>query len=189
MSDTNKPISSTADNPDLDWSQVKETVLMLKLAAAQVEFSLSEGGSSVNTLTDSFTNMAGSIKAIELSAADIFEKYNVAAEDQAVINSNCDLVTQKMQQAIVAFQFYDTLVQRLDHVVNSLSGLGDLVCDPARLYSPLEWCKLQEAIRSRYTMANERDLFDAILAGEGIDQVIAKMQQVSNQVEDDIELF
>ena len=189
MSDTNNPISSTANKPDLDWSQVKETVLMLKLAAAQVEFSLSEGGSSVNTLTDSFTNMAGSIKAIGLSTANIFEKYAVTPEDQTVINSNCDLVTQKMQQAIVAFQFYDTLVQRLDHVVNSLSKLGDLVCDPTRLYSPLEWRALQETIRSRYTMANERDLFDAILAGESIEQVISKMQQVNNQVDDDIELF
>jgi len=189
MSDTNKPISSTADRPDLDWSQVKETVLMLKLAAAQVEFSLSEGGNSVNTLTDSFTNMAGSIKAIELSTTDIFEKYNVAPEDQEVVNSSCNLVTQKMQQAIIAFQFYDTLVQRLDHVVNGLTTLSDLVCDPARLYSPVEWRALQEAIRSRYTMANERELFDAILAGEGIEQVIAKMQQVSSQVDDDVELF
>lgn len=189
MSSMNKPISSTAGKPDLDWSQVKETVLMLKLAAAQVEFSLSEGGNSVNTLTDSFTSMAGSIKAIELSTAEIFEKYAVEPTDQEVIKNNCAQVTGKMQQAIMAFQFYDTLVQRLDHVVNSLSKLGDLVCDPGRLYSPIEWRGLQEAIRSRYTMANERDLFDAILAGESIEQVIEKMHQVTNQAGDDIELF
>ena len=189
MSDTNKSISSTANRPDLDWSQVKETVLMLKLAAAQVEFSLSEGENSVDTLTDSFTNMADSIKAIELSTADIFEKYNVAPVDQEVINSNCNLVTQKMQQAIVAFQFYDALVQRLDHVVNGLTKLGDLVSDPVRLYSPVEWAALQEVIRSRYTLTNERALFDAILAGEDIERVLEKMQQVSKQVDDDIELF
>ena len=189
MSDTNKPISSTAEKPDLDWSQVKETLLMLKLAAAQVEFSLSEGENSVNTLTDSFTNMAGSINAIERSTAEIFEKYKVEPADQELVKNNCGLVTQKMQQAIIAFQFYDTLVQRLDHVVNGLTKLGDLVCDPARLYSPVEWTALQEVIRSRYTMANERDLFDAILAGESIERVIEKMQQVTSQADDEIELF
>lgn len=189
MSNKETPISSSANRPDLDWSQVKETVLMLKLAAAQVEFSLSEGGNSVNTLTDSFTSMAGSIKAIELSTLDIFEKYQVELSDQEVIVNNCAHVTSKMQQAIVAFQFYDTLVQRLDHVVNSLSKLGDLVCDPGRLYSPVEWRALQETIRSRYTMSNERELFDAILAGESIEQVISRMQQVVNEVDDDIELF
>jgi len=189
MPDTNTPISSSAERPDLDWSQVKETVLMLKLAAAQVEFSLGEGSNSVNTLTDSFTSMAGSIKAIELSASDMFEKYNVEQADQEVVITNCDQVTGKMQQAIIAFQFYDKLVQRLDHVVNSLTTLGDLVSDPARLYSPVEWRALQEAIRSRYTMANERELFDAILSGESIEQVIERMHEVATQADDDIELF
>ena len=68
MSDrkNNSSSTSTSSHPDLDWSQVRETVLMLKLAAAQVEFSLKDGSNSVNTLTDSFTSMAGSIEAIEL---------------------------------------------------------------------------------------------------------------------------
>lgn len=183
------PSHSTATRPDLDWSQVKETVLMLKLAAAQVEFSLKDGSNSVNTLTDSFTSMAGSIKAIELSSASLFEKYNVEVADQLSVNENCQLISGKMQQAIIAFQFYDTLVQRMDHVVNSLSKLGDLVSDPARLYSPVEWGGLQEVIRSRYTMEKERELFDAIIAGEDMVQVLEKMHQVATSDEDDIELF
>jgi len=183
------PLRSTAAQPDLDWSQVKETVLMLKLAAAQVEFSLKDGTNSVNTLTDSFTSMAGSIKAIELSAAELFEKYAVDNIDQSTIKESCNQVSGKMQQAIIAFQFYDTLVQRMDHVVNSLSRLSDLVSDPARLYSPIEWGALQEAIRSRYTMEKERELFDAVLAGEDMSQVLEKMHQVATHSEDDIELF
>lgn len=185
----NIPLHSTAARPDLDWSQVKETVLMLKLAAAQVEFSLKDGSNSVNALTDSFTSMAGSIKAIELSSAGLFEKYNVDEVDQSSVNVNCELVSGKMQQAIVAFQFYDTLVQRMDHVVNSLSKLSDLVSDPSRLYSPVEWGALQEVIRSRYTMEKERELFDAVIAGEDMVQVLEKMHQVATSEEDDIELF
>lgn len=183
------PSRSTAAQPDLDWSQVKETVLMLKLAAAHVEFSFKDGSNSVNTLTESFTTMADSVKAIELSSADLFEKYNVDAADQSSVNENCQLVSGKMQQAIVAFQFYDTLVQRMDHVVNSLSGLSELVSDPGRLYSPVEWGGLQEAIRSRFTMEKERELFDAIIAGEDMAEVLERMHQVVTSEEDDIELF
>lgn len=188
MSDVKNNSSSTANHPDLDWSQVKETVLMLKLAAAQVEFSLKDGSNSVNTLTDSFTSMAGSIKAIELSTSGLFEKYNVTEDDQQIVVGNCQQVAEKMQQAIIAFQFYDTLVQRMDHVVNSLSKLGDLVSDPARLYSPHEWGALQEVIRSRYTMDKERVLFDAILNGEDMMELLERMHQVATS-EDEIELF
>ena len=188
MSDTKKNSSSTANHPDLDWSQVRETVLMLKLAAAQVEFSLKDGSNSVNTLTDQFTSMADSINAIELSTSDLFEKYNVTESDQQTVVGNYQQVGDKMQQAIVAFQFYDTLVQRMDHVVNSLSKLGDLVSDPDRLYSPHEWGELQEVIRGRYTMEKERVLFDAILNGEDMMAAMEKMHQVAIS-DDEIELF
>ncbi len=188
MSENSTSTASSSSRPDLDWSQVKETVLMLKLAAAQVEFSLKDGANSVDTLTDSFTSMAGSISAIESSTAELFEKYQVSDSDQQAVLDNCQQVEGKIQQAIIAFQFYDSLVQRMDHVVNSLSKLGDLVSDPSRLYSPVEWGQLQETIRGRYTMEKERELFDAILKGEDMVQVLAKMQKVS-AADDGIELF
>lgn len=184
-----KPQSSTAAQPDLDWSQVKETVLMLKLAAAQVDFSLKEGNSSVNVLTDSFTGMAGSIKTVGEATESIFEKYQVAEADKADLKESCKLVANKMQQAIVAFQFYDTLVQRMDHVVDSLSGLSDLVGDSDKLYSPYEWRALQQRIRSGYSMEKERELFDAIIAGDDMRQVLGRMQQIARAEDDDIELF
>ena len=52
---------STSANPDLDWSQIRETVAMLNLAVAQIAGTLTEGDDSVRTLVDSFTSMAGSI--------------------------------------------------------------------------------------------------------------------------------
>ena len=45
--------------PDLDWSQVHETMLMLELAAGQIDAALTESGNSVDTLTESFTSLAG----------------------------------------------------------------------------------------------------------------------------------
>lgn len=185
------PVKSTAANPDLDWSQVKETVLMLRLAAAQIDFSLHEGNSSVDTLTGSFTAMAENMQAIARSSQQLFTDYAIEENLQQDVMQNCAAVSEKMQQAIIAFQFYDKLVQRLDHVVDSLSRLGELVGDPARLYSPQEWRGLQQQIRSRYTMGQERELFDALMNGEDIQSVLARMQQMAQNVvvEDDIELF
>ena len=182
------PLVTPIKEPDANWSQVKETVLMLKLAAAQVEFSLSDGSSSVDILTTSVTGIASSIKEIELSALDIFEKYNVSKEDQQAVESNCLMVSGNMQKAIVAFQFYDTLVQRMEHVINTLSELGDLVSDPEKGYAPDQWKALQEDIRGRYTMEKERELFDAILNGEDMDGIKRKMHEVASS-DDNIELF
>ncbi|MCW8855555.1 MAG: hypothetical protein OQK72_12710, partial [Gammaproteobacteria bacterium] len=56
--DSLSTIKSSTSNPDLDWSQVRETVSLLRLAAAQVDFSMRDGEKSVNALTDSFTSMA-----------------------------------------------------------------------------------------------------------------------------------
>ena len=191
MSEQATPSKSTASQPDLDWSQVRETVFMLKLAAAQVEFSLRDGTNSVDVLADSFTSMAGGIGAIEKSFKNLKEVHNI---DEGVNDSIVDLcasLSGKMQHAIMAFQFYDKLVQRLDHVVGSLSQLGDLVGNPSSLYSPLAWQALQDKIRSKYTMAQERELFDAVLKGESMESVLKRLHEITEQPleDDDIELF
>lgn len=185
-------IKSSAANPDLDWSQVKETVSLLRLAAAQVDFSMREGEKSVNALTDSFTSMAESVATLEAGTRQLFEQHDVDENLKASVTEHCSAVAAKTTQAIIAFQFYDKLTQRLDHVVGSLSKLSDLVSDSSRLYSPPEWKSLQENICSKYTMAEERELFEAIMRGEDVQLVLDRMQQFAEQAsssEDDIELF
>lgn len=185
-------LKSSAANPDLDWSQVKETVSLLRLAAAQVDFSMCDGEKSVNALTDSFTAMSETMTLLEASTRELFEQHDVDAELKASVKEHCASIAEKTTQAIVAFQFYDKLTQRLGHVVESLSGLGDLVGDQSRLYSPVEWQNLQQLICSKYTMAEERELFDGIMRGEDIHVVLARMHDLTEQMsssEDDIELF
>ena len=188
---SNQPVISTAERPDLDWSQVRETVLMLNLAAAQVDFSLRDGHNSVNTLTESFTAMAGGIQVIRDALQSITEKYPLEDDERVPLELQCQTISSRMQDAIVAFQFYDKLVQRLDHVVEVIAQLADLVGDTSRLYSPQEWSKLQQMIRSRYTMEEERELFDALMRGEDVKDVMEKLQSMmENKLdESDIELF
>jgi hypothetical protein len=183
-------VRSTSSRPDLDWSQVKETVLMLKLAAAQVEFSMRDGNKSVDVLTDTFTGMASSMQAIDGVVQELIAHRGLDGDKRDIMVEHCNSISVRVQQAIVAFQFYDKLVQRIDHVVASLSQLADLVGEPSRLYSPLEWQKLQIAIRDRYTMAQERELFDALMNGEDVQSVLDRLQRITQeQSNDDIELF
>ncbi len=173
---------SNAQNPDLDWSQVRETVRMMNLAVAQIEMSMTEGDDSVDTLTNAFTTMAGRVQIIESLVKDKDdEEYQQVAEQ-------CEAISSEMQHAIMAFQFYDKLTQRLSHASHSLESLVDLVGDNSRLFNPVEWSILQEKIKSRYTMPAEHNMFELMMSGMSIKDVLKQMKQdVDN--EDDIELF
>lgn len=174
--------------PDLDWSQVRETVKLLTISVAQVEKSMAEGDESVNQLTGSFTSIVEHISAIEANL-QMFE--TAEQRDQAL--QHCQAISEYMQSAIVAFQFYDRLQQCLQHVSHGLRGLSVLIDDPQRLYSPFEWQKFQDELRSMYSMESEKVMFDAILQGKSIDEAMALAADFAveaNKADDDaIELF
>lgn len=186
--ETNNPRGSRVARPDLDWSQIRETVLMLELAGGQIEAAMRDSNSSVEVLADSFTSMAGYMGMISEALNALPDNASDAATKAKLLGATAH-VSDMMQQSIVAFQFYDKLVQRLAHVNHSLAALSDLVGDNTRLFNPAEWRVLQEKIRSRYTMQEEAEMFEAVLAGkpvqEALDQFMAKM----NNRPDDIELF
>jgi len=178
------PISpSKASDPDLDWSQVRETILMLNLAVAQIELTLRNGNESVNSLGNSFTSMAGNIEVIRrvLSAQ--------SNSDQS-LETICDSVAGDVQNAIVAFQFYDKLTQRLAHLSHSMNSLAKLVANPTKLYSPFAWVGLQEQIKSSYTVESDRAMFRAILNGASVEEALRASELAKQQENDnDIELF
>ena len=176
---------STAMNPDLDWSQVRETVRMLHAAIAQIKLSMTEGEDSVEHLTDTFTTMVGRTTSIGEAAKQLPD-----GPEKATIQQNIHAVHDEVQSAIVAFQFYDKLTQRLEHAAHSLKALGGLVGDQSRLYSPYEWKGLQDAIQSRYNIESDRAMFKAILEGATVEEALKLMQALAaEEPEHDIELF
>jgi len=182
------PRGTSAHAPDLNWSQVRETVLMLELAAVQIETAMKDSNASVEVLADSFTSMAGYLRTISDTLQALPETEETAGVKQSLIGTS-DQVSGMVHQAIVAFQFYDKLVQRLSHVGHSLGALSDLVADQRRLYNPHEWVGLQEKIRSKYSTREELAMFEAVMQGipiqEAVDRYVAEM----NQKNDDIEFF
>jgi len=184
---------STALSPDLDWSQLKETVLMLNLAVAQIDESMNEGNSSVATLSGSFTGLATNLRDIQSSILQMKDEDDDTDKLRLIIEGSTTTALDKVHSAIIAFQFYDKLTQRLDHVSQSLGALTALITDPTALYSPVEWRALQTSIRSKYTMEEERNMFDKVIAGVPIEEAIAQFKQAvldrDGCEEDEIELF
>ncbi len=175
---------SGSNQPDLDWSQVRETVKLLTVSVAQVQNSMQQGDESVNTLTESFTSMVHHMGAIE----QILQNLDAEKDKQDALEY-CQATSDLIQSSIMAFQFYDRLQQCLDHVATSLVGLSELVEEPQRLYNPAEWKKFQDEIRGRYTMESEKAMFDAILQGKSLEEALALVNETEDQEEEDIELF
>ncbi len=181
------PSPSTAARPDLDWSQIRETIQMLNLAVAQIEMALKDSSGSVEILTDSFTGMYGKLMALVESAHHLPD-----SPIKATIEDAGNGVSQQMQQAIVAFQFYDRLTQRLSHACRSLEELSGVVNDPQRLYNPFAWNALQQKIRSKYTMEDEKLMFDTLIATGSVEQALKLYVDRKHQESpdsDDVELF
>lgn len=186
--DNGFPRGSSAHNPDLNWSQVRETVLMLELAAVQIETAMKDSNTSVDVLTTSFTGIAQCMQAM-LDKISNLPSEGPVGEVRAELLGDSGNVADRVHQAIIAFQFYDKLVQRLAHVGLSLGDLSDLVADPRRLFNPGEWVGLQDKIKTKYSTREEIAMFDAVMQGVPVQEAVDKFMAEMKEKSDDIELF
>jgi len=182
------PRGSTANQPDLNWSQVRETVLMLELAAVQIETAMKDSNASVDVLTASFTTMADYMRTM-LDTLQALPDDGAVGDAKARLTGMSEHVAGQVHQTIIAFQFYDKLVQRLTHVGNSLGELGELVGDTNRLFRPAEWVTLQERIRSKYSTREERAMFEAVIQGVPVHDAVERYMAETEGGNHDIELF
>ncbi len=179
------PMTSTNNQEqinDENWSQIRETVLLINVAVARIEHAMIDGEDSVTTLSQSFVEMVNSAKQIILDTEELEDS---AAKSK--IEKSCLDISQRIQSSIIAFQFYDRLSQRMTHVSKTLSSLSELLDDQTKHYMPQEWLELQEAIRSKYTLDADQKMFDDVLNGMPIQEALNSALNAT--AEDDIELF
>jgi hypothetical protein len=157
--------SNPSNNPTyLDWEQVKATINLLTLAVSQIECTMSDGERSVSELSSSFTFIANQLQNL------ISESNN-----DTTSNNNADLASEIHSQvvnSIISFQFYDRLSQRLDHVKRDLGWLSELVSDPNQVNDSEAWKKLQNDIKSNYSMEEERLMFEHIMNGATVEEAL-----------------
>jgi len=189
MSSPSEPRGTQVRAPDPNWDKMRETVLMMELAVGQIEGAMRDSDSSVQVLTDTFTVMAKHMGGIAEDAGRLPDEGELG-EVKRRMSGAAAQVTGMVHQSIIAFQFYDRLVQRLSHVSHSLEWLAEVVSDEGKAQSPDVWVELQEKIRARYSMPEEVEMFEAVLlhgmsVPDAIHQFIEKMKNKG----DDIELF
>ncbi|KUJ75833.1 hypothetical protein AVO42_11190 [Thiomicrospira sp. XS5] len=184
----------------LGAKEVQETIMVLNLSVAQIELSITDGDNSVNTLIDSFSYMSQHIEDIERSSKKIAEMSTDVAgieeHNQSLLTQTGDLAL-KMQQAIIAFQFYDKLSQRLNHVSHGLSGLAEIVSHEMHAKDEAQWEAFKSEVRKGTTMREEEELFELIFdqgmpADEAIDVMKGRMRDrmaESEEEEEEIEFF
>lgn len=192
---TSGQVSSTlqnAQNGEQEWCHIQATITMLCLAVCQIQASLNDSSQSVDQLTASFTNLATSVSDIASASSD----NATLAEFRQAIQGNAQNLNQQISQAVSAFQFYDRISQRLDHVVGNLRKTSDLLHSQKHRKQPDAWHHVQEDIRKSYTMESERIMFEHIIRGASVDEALeiyrhhfAQHDNASDANDDEIELF
>ena len=123
---------------------------LLELAASQLEVAAHSTNSQMETL-------ASSIGALVMLGAELQTAQGAGAASDALAQK----IVERAQTAVVAMQFHDQLVQRVAHVRDVLTELNEALQGmPA---GEVEWATVLARIRFRYSMEDERRLFDRII--------------------------
>jgi len=119
---------------------------LLELTASQLEVALQNANAQVERLSSS-------VAAFAKLGADL------CAHADPAIAAQGARVAAEAQRAMFAMQFHDQLAQRMQHVRDALGDMHDALAAPNAPTSAV----LLMAIRARYTMEDERRLFDIVL--------------------------
>jgi hypothetical protein len=179
---------SSSQQPDLDWSQARETITMLCLATAQIEAALRDASVSVDALAASFTKIAGDSQHV-LDIAKTIEEEEGSNAHHTQLTTSATKLHSEIKHSIVSFQFHDRVSQKLSHVNRSLSLVADLISDSDRLFQPGEWRLIQDEISKSYTLECERIMFKKILEGATIKEALLLYENsdVSNTPSSDLD--
>jgi CHAD domain-containing protein len=119
---------------------------LLELATAQLEVALQNSNSHVEQL-------ATSVDALSRLGAEL------RGHENPVVAEHGARVLAETLRAMFALQYHDQLAQRLEHVRDALGDMHDAMASPVQPSAGA----LLRAIRARYTMEDERKLFDVVL--------------------------
>ncbi|MCP4411621.1 MAG: hypothetical protein GY808_03500 [Gammaproteobacteria bacterium] len=169
----------------------KNVAELTRLAAAQIRVTLTESGESVDDLTKAFTDIVDQDRSIRANIEQLPDSAEIIDIKQQ-ISSLSATISSNVRNAIIAFQFYDRLCQRMDHTSECLRNLSEIEDNKSKTCSD-EVIKLRDMVYNHYTMEEERQLFDAVLASSDFEAAIREYSLARNATleddDDDIELF
>ena len=170
------------------WTPEQQIARLLSLCEAQMESALSESDVAVEALVKSF---AGLIEAGQ-ALGSLSEK-TPADAGGTDLAQQLDALKEQTAAAVVAFQFYDKLTQRLGHVRYSLSTLALFVCDRAQATQRDQWRRLFTTLKRLYRTEEEKQIFQMMVEGASADEARDHIHQSTQTIRvgtsGDIELF
>ena len=156
------------------WTPEQQIAHMLQLCEAQMESALSESDLAVEQLVQSFAAVIEAGQA--LTVANDQQSSQAGAGN---LSQHLEAMKRQTAAAIVAFQFYDKLTQRLGHVRYSLSALALFVCDRAKAGEREQWCRLFSTLRRLYRTEEERQIFTMMVDGASAEQAREHIHQTT----------
>jgi len=185
-------IANAEAAPLADWTPEQQIAHMLDLCEAQMESALCESDLAVDALIKAFSGLSESAQTMNAMAAKL-----TAAQREALGASDLDkqmqAIQKQMSSAIIAFQFYDKLTQRLGHVRYSLSTLALFVCDRAQTTQRDQWRRLFTTLKRLYRTEEEKQIFQMMVEGATADQARDHIHQSTQTlrigISGEIELF
>jgi hypothetical protein len=151
------------------WTPEQQIARMLLLCEAQMESALSESDVAMDELIKSFKGL--------IEAGQALGTQHEAKGETADLAQQLDALRQQTAAAVVAFQFYDKLTQRLGHVRYSLSALAMFVCDREKAHERDQWRRLFSTLRRLYRTEDERELFKLMVEGASAEEAREHIQQ------------
>jgi hypothetical protein len=144
----------------------------LELGAAQLDAAIRESDSRVDKLAGAVTAVATDARELEMQLQAL-DSPNPSESGQARqrIRQLTDALASHVQSTITSLQFYDKLIQRLTHVRDGLAIPSDSTVSGAEPAGS-DWNAMLEQVRSKYSMVEERVLFDFMMRGLSADQML-----------------
>jgi hypothetical protein len=162
----------------------------LELGAVQVDAAMKEANQAVDSLSSAVTAVQADARELvaQIWALESGDPER-ARQALAQLRIWAGRLTERGRTAIRTLQFYDKLVQRLSHVRDGLALPVDWVSKQKQPTSE-DYARLLEQVRSRYSMAEERALFDFMMCGLSAEQMFkALMGLKGTTAAGELELF
>ncbi len=143
------------------------------LSTAIIQFCMQDGEAASKEISERLTAMQGIVD--EAKAAII------NAESSEVLNTKLDSITSEIINTVITLQFFDRISQRMSHAVETVEAISDAASEKSK------------TISQRFTMDDERILYEALLDGCTVEEALERAAQKLTDTIDckgsDIELF
>ena len=159
--------------------------LFLNLGVAQLDAAVRESDAQVNVISQALTALTAEAQRFESrSAAGAVPAPADPAMAELLVS-----IRAATQNVIKALQFYDKLVQRLTHVRSGLAIPADATSDMSAAIK-VDWNDILDQVRARYSMVEERVLFDFMMRGLRAEQMLKALQSLREaSTPGELELF